>query len=63
MIFGVILIIAGCVLVLGNQKLAVLFGEDPHRHFERISSSVARMNIAIIGAITVVAGLTTFFLF
>lgn len=63
MIFGMILIIAGCVLMLGNQKVAVFFGEDPYRHFESISSSVARLNIAIIGAIAVVAGLTTFFLF
>jgi len=62
MIFGVILIVAGCLLVLRNNDVAVFFGEDPHRHFERITSSAARLNIAIIGAITVVAGVATFFM-
>ena len=62
MILGVILIIAGCILMLRNRDVAVLFGEDRHRHFERISSSVVRTNVAVVGAITVAAGVAAIFL-
>jgi len=60
-IVGSILVIAGCLLMFRNHDVAVFFGEDTHYHFERITSSVARLNIAVIGALMVVAGVATFF--
>jgi len=51
---GLLLVGVGLVAILGNRRLAFHYTRMYDRDF---SSSVARQNIAIVGALTAFAGL------
>jgi len=55
--------IAGLMLITRNKNLAYLFARDAHSVQWHFSSSIARQNFAIMGAVFFVGGLVFFFLF
>jgi hypothetical protein len=63
MIIGLILMVVGGVLLTRNKNLAYMFAREPHSHQWQFTSSVARQNFAIMGAVFFVGGLVFFFLF
>lgn len=60
MIIGVLLIIAGCMLVIENKRLAVYSGSGHRFDHSDFYTSTARQNIAIVGCMLVAAGLGAF---
>jgi hypothetical protein len=58
-----LLMIAGLVLIARNRNLAYLFVHEPHGSHWDFSTSIARQNFAIMGAVFFVGGLVFFFLF
>ena len=58
-----ILMIIGLMLITRNRNLAYLVARDPHAVQWHFSSSIARQNFAIMGAVFLVGGLVFFFLF
>jgi hypothetical protein len=63
MVLGMILMIIGLMLITRNKNLAYLFARDAHSVQWHFSSSIARQNFAIMGAVFFVGGLVFFFLF
>jgi hypothetical protein len=63
MIIGMLLMIVGAVLLTRNRNLAELFVREPHAHQWHFTTSIARQNFAIMGAVFLVGGLVFFFLF
>lgn len=54
--------IIGLLLITRNKNLAYLFARDAQGSQWHFTSSVARQNFAIIGAVCFVGGLVFFFL-
>ena len=50
----------GCLLVIRNKDIAVLMHAESRAHFSELSTSAARQNIAIIGALVFGAGIGAF---
>lgn len=62
MLVGIVLAVAGALMVLKNRDLAMVVGREPHTHWG-FMSSVVRQNVAIIGTALFVGGIVFFFLF
>jgi len=60
MLLGAILMLVGCLLVIRNKDVAVLMHVEHRGHFSELSTSSARQNIAIIGALVFGAGVGAF---
>ena len=60
MLLGAILMFVGCLLVIRNKDIAVLMHVEHRAHFSELSTSAARQNIAIIGALVFGAGIGAF---
>ena len=60
MLLGAILMLVGCLLVIRNKDIAVLMHVEHRAHFSELSTSAARQNIAIIGALVFGAGIGAF---
>ena len=56
MILGVLLMLAGCLLVIENKRIALYTGNGHRYDYFDFSSSAARQNVAIIGGLLFVAG-------
>lgn len=52
--------LVGCLLVIRNKDVAVLMHVEHRAHFSELSTSAARQNIAIIGALVFGAGIGAF---
>ena len=57
------MLIVGLMLITRNRNLAYHFARDTHGVQWHFSSSIARQNFAIMGAVFFVGGLVFFFLF
>ena len=57
---GAILMLCGCLLVIRNREAALLFDRGDRRGYTLFSTSAARQNIAIIGALLFGAGVAAF---
>jgi hypothetical protein len=60
MILGSILMLIGCLLVVRNREVAVYTGTSKRGYYSQFSTSAARQNIAIVGALIFGAGLVAF---
>jgi len=60
MLLGAILMLVGCLLVIRNKDVAVWMHAEHRAHFSELSTSAARQNIAIIGALVFSAGIGAF---
>jgi hypothetical protein len=63
MILGLILFIVGTVLLLKNRSLALMWEDDYGIRRISFNNSVARQNIAVVGALFMIAGLAMAVLF
>jgi hypothetical protein len=63
MVIGMILMIIGGIFLTRNKNLAYLFAKEPSGHHWHFSSSIARQNFAIMGAVFFIGGLIFFLLF
>lgn len=52
--------LVGCLLVIRNKDVAVWMHAEHRAHFSELSTSAARQNIAIIGALVFGAGIGAF---
>jgi hypothetical protein len=52
----------GCLLVIRNKEVAVYTGTVQRGFYSQFSTSAARQNIAIVGALLFAAGLAAFIL-
>ena len=52
--------LVGCLLVIRNKDIAILMHVEQRAHFSELSTSAARQNIAIIGALVFGAGIAAF---
>lgn len=61
MILGSALMLIGCLLVIRNKEIAVYTGTTTQKGFySHFSTSAARQNIAIVGALLFGAGFAAF---
>jgi len=60
MILGSIFMLIGCVLVIRNKDIAVYTGTSERGYYSQFSTSAARQNIAIVGALLFGAGFAAF---
>lgn len=60
MLIGCILMLCGCLLVIRNREIAVYTGTAQRGFYSQFSTSAARQNIAIVGALLFGAGLAAF---
>lgn len=60
MVLGIFLIIAGCMLVIENKRLAIYSGTGHRFEYSDFFTSTARQNIAVIGGLLVLAGFGAF---
>jgi hypothetical protein len=60
MLIGCILMLFGCLLVIRNREIAVYTGTAQRGYHSQFSTSAARQNIAIVGALLFGAGLAAF---
>jgi hypothetical protein len=63
MILGLILFVVGTVLLAKNRSLAHMWETDPGPRAFRFNNSVTRQNIAVVGALCMVAGFVMAILF
>ena len=63
MILGLILFVVGTVLLAKNRSLALMWESDSIAHSIRFNNSIARQNIAVVGALCMVAGFVMAILF
>jgi hypothetical protein len=62
MILGSILMLIGCLLVIQNRQIAAYTGGAPRSFYSEFTTSAARQNIAIVGALVFGAGFAAFLL-
>jgi len=60
MIIGAILMLIGVLLVIRNREIAVFTGTTQRGYYSQFSTSAARQNIAIVGALLFGAGFAAF---
>ena len=60
MILGSIFMLIGCVLVIRNEDIAIYTGSSQKGFYSQFSTSAARQNIAIVGAVLFGAGFAAF---
>jgi hypothetical protein len=60
MIIGSIFMLVGCLLVIRNREIAVYTGTTQRSFYTHFSTSAARQNIAVVGALLFGAGLAAF---
>ena len=63
MILGLILMIAGVMLITRNRDVATLWGRESNAAQWGFLTSVARQNVAVIGTVFFIGGLVFFFFF
>jgi len=63
MILGFILLVVGGLLLAKNRNLAMMWGHEYHAHQVTFSNSIARQNIAIVGAMLIAGGISMILLF
>ena len=63
MILGFILLVVGGLLLAKNRNLAMMWGGEYHAHQVTFSNSIARQNIAIVGAMLIAGGISMILLF
>ena len=63
MIIGMLFMVVGGILLTRNKNLAYIFAKESYGHHWNLSSSVARQNLAIMGAVFFIGGLVFFLLF
>ena len=61
MLIGSIFMLIGCLLVIRNREIAVYTGTAQRGLYSHFSTSAARQNIAVVGALLFGAGLAAFF--
>jgi hypothetical protein len=60
MLFGAVLMVIGCLLVIRNKDIAVIIGTDQRGFYTEFARSVSRQNIAIVGTLVFGAGIALF---
>jgi hypothetical protein len=60
MIIGSIFMLVGCLLVIRNKEIATYTGTTQRSFYSQFSTSAARQNIAVVGALLFGAGLAAF---
>jgi hypothetical protein len=60
MLIGSIFMLIGCLLVIRNREIAMYTGTTQRGLYSQFSTSAARQNIAVIGALLFGAGLAAF---
>ena len=63
MILGLILVVIGGLVLAKNRDLAMMWAHEYHAHQVTFSNSVARQNIAVVGAVFLAGGIGMIILF